>query len=72
MTQAVVMPKGEGQGPPNRSNALSTNHDGKNICFPFNNGNCKRGDECGMSHVRQTCLAGDHGWRKCSKAKVKA
>jgi hypothetical protein len=52
--------KGKGKGV---KNALATKHEGKQICFAFNNNDCK--GNCNREHICQICF-GKHPLKDCS------
>ena len=62
--------KGKGKGKetnmPN-GKTLATSHDGKQICFNYGSGRCKKAAKCARIHLCQLCF-GEHPWKECSLA----
>jgi hypothetical protein len=58
-----VKGKGKGKGNGLPKNNLATSHEGKQICFAFNNKGCK--GPCDRAHVCQICF-GKHPLSQCS------
>ena len=60
---AAAKKQKDAEGKPKQALARKT-PDGKDICYPFNQGGCKKND-CRFVHACRMCFATDHGFNSC-------